>query len=239
MDSLEREYKENKLNFQKTFAIDSGKGSNYTGHIRIIDSGKPIRVIYTNGESNSHQKYLQFFIAGSETLDYQLNIDFPETITKQFNASVKGGDKAFFKQDGKKRHGCGMAENLDDLIGKFKSLKGVITVEFEPGSQMIYKEKFKNYVNSFHVFKPDGKGEDFQIVCQGEVHGFNKSFLCNISPVFERMLTDPTYQECKNGLVEITDTTPETVKAFKNILTLDYIEKENLSIELFMLVSFY
>ena len=40
MDSLEREYKENKLNFQKTFAIDSGKGSNYTGHIAIYDRGK-------------------------------------------------------------------------------------------------------------------------------------------------------------------------------------------------------
>ena len=31
MDSLEREYKGNILKFGKTFAIDSGKGSNYTG----------------------------------------------------------------------------------------------------------------------------------------------------------------------------------------------------------------
>ena len=58
MDSLEREYKGNKLNFRKTFAIDSGKGSNYTGHILITDSGKPIRVNFNNGTSKSHQKVL-------------------------------------------------------------------------------------------------------------------------------------------------------------------------------------
>ena len=53
------------------------------------------------------------------------------------------------------------------------------------------------------------------------------------------MLTNPTYKEYQEGLVEITDTTPQTIKAFKNILMLDYIEKENLSIELFMLVKFF
>ena len=31
------------------------------------------------------------------------------------------------------------------------------SVEFDPGPEMIYEEKFKNYVNSFQVFKPDGK----------------------------------------------------------------------------------
>ena len=104
---------------------------------------------------------------------------------------------------------------------------------------MIYKEKFKNFVNSHLVFKPDGNEENFQIVCQGEVYGFNKSILCNISPVFERMLTNPGFKQCKDGLTEIEDTTPEIIKAFKNVLTLDYIEKENLSIELFMFADKY
>ena len=238
--SLEQEYKRNKLDFEKIFAIDSEKGSNYTGRIVIRDTCKPLTVRFTNGTSEPHQKYLQFFIAGAKTLDYQMNLDFPETITKQFYGSLEEEKLTYFIHEGQTLYCCAMTIILDDLIGKFKSLKAVMTVEFEPGSQLICKEKFKNYVNSFQVFKPDGKGEDVQIVCQGEVYGFNKSILCNISPVFERMLTNPNHKEYKNGLVEITDTTPQTVKAFKNILTrLDYIETENFSIELLMLVSFY
>ena len=142
----------------------------------------------------------------------------------------------------KERNGCGFAWRLDDLIlipEKIKSFKGDITIEFEPGPQMIYKEKFKNYVNSHLVFKPDGKEEDFQIVCQGEVYGFNRSILCNISPVFERMLTNPGFKQGKDGLTEIKDTTPEAIKAFRNILTLDFIEEEDLSIELFMFAHLY
>ena len=104
---------------------------------------------------------------------------------------------------------------------------------------MIYREKFKNYVNSFLVFKPDGKGEDFQIVCKGEVFGFNKSILCNISPVFERMLTNPNFKEYKEGYTEVKDTSPKTIKALKNILSLDYIEKEDLSVELLILADKY
>ena len=104
---------------------------------------------------------------------------------------------------------------------------------------MIYKEKFKNYVNSFLIFKPDGKGEDFQIVCKGEAYGFNRSILCNISPVFERMLTNPGFKEYKDGLTEIKDTNPETIKALQNILSLDYIEKEELSVELLILADKY
>ena len=124
---------------------------------------------------------------------------------------------------------------------KIKSFKGDITIEFEPAPKIIYKEKFKNYVNSHLVFKPDGKEEDFQIVCQGEEYSFNRSILCNISPVFERMLTNPGFKQGKDGLIEIKDTTPEAIKAFRNILTLDYncIEEEDLSIELFVFAHPY
>ena len=223
MDSLEREYKGNKLNFGKTFAIDSGKGSNYTGHFVINDSGKPMPVWFTDGTSKSYQKYLKFYIADAGRLDCEMKIDFPESITKQFNGSIQGDNRAYFYHEGKRRYGNGVTKKLDDLIGKFKSLKAVITVEFEPGPQMIYREKFKNYVNSFLVFKPDGKGEDFQIACKGEVYGFNKSILCNISPVFERMLTNPNFKQSQECLTEIKDTNPEIIKAFKNVLTLDYI----------------
>ena len=238
--SLEHEYDGNELDFGKIFTIDSGKGTNYTAKLRIHDFGQPMQVQYASGEwSEFHQKGFGLTIADVQKVDLDINIAFSETIFEKFSGSDSMG-KAFFFHGCKERYGCGIHLNLDDFItGKFKSFKGEITIDFEPGSQMIYKEKFKNYVNSHLVFKPDGNEEDFQIVCQGKSYGFNKSILCNISPVFERMLTNPSFKQCQEGLTEIKDTTPETIKAFHNILTLDYIEKENFSIALFMFADKY
>ena len=62
MGSLEREYKGNKLNFGKTFVIDSGKGSNYTGYIAIKDSGKPMPARLTEGISNLIKNIFNFLL---------------------------------------------------------------------------------------------------------------------------------------------------------------------------------
>ena len=245
--SLESEYNGDKLQFEKIFAIDSGKGTKYTAVLRILDFGSISKSV------------ISFFIADVQKLEIELNGAFSETNFKVSSDTADYCTADFCtaatlsnvivsaltparKLLGKVLDGkcCGFAWLLDDLIPeKIKSFKGDITIEFEPGPQMIYKEKFKNYVNSHLVFKPDGKEEDFQIVCQGEVYGFNRSILCNISPVFERMLTNPGFKQGKDGLIEIKDTTPEAIKAFRNILTLDYIEEGDLSIELFMFAHLY
>ena len=237
--SLEREYKGNKLDFEKIFTIDSGKGSVYTGEICIGDFGCQQTIKFSNEKmSEPHQKSIQFVIADIQTLRYDMKLVFSGKISKNFNGTT--GDVAWIMENGKKRYGCGQYFFADNIFtGKFKAFKAEITVEFEPGLRMIYKEKFKNYVNSCLVFKPDGNGENFQIVCKGEVFGINKSILCNVSPVFERMLANPDLKECRDGLVEMVDTTPETIKAFKNILTLDYIEKEDLSVELLIFADKY
>ena len=237
ISSLEREYNGNELEFEKIFAIDSGKGTKYTAALKIWD-------FHLMHLGLPRKSVISFLIADVQKLKIELNGAFSET-----NFKVSSDTAATLTQrpdlDGEKeRKGCGFEwrwdPRWDDLIpGKIKSFKGDITIEFEPGPQMIYKEKFKNYVNSHLIFKPDGKEEDFQIVCQGEVYGFNRSILCNISPVFERMLTNPGFKQGKDGLIEIKDTTPEAIKAFRNILTLDYIEKEDLSIELFMFAHLY
>ena len=47
------------------------------------------------------------------------------------------------------------------------------------------------------------------------------------------------FKEYNDGLTEIKDTSPETIKALQNILSLDYIEKEELSVELLILADKY
>ena len=42
----------------------------------------------------------------------------------------------------------------------------------------------------------------------------------------------------KNGYTEIKNTNPKTIEAFKNILSLDRIEKEELSVELLLFARF-
>ena len=241
ISSLEHEYDGNKLEYRKIFTIDSGKGSNYTAKFCIYDFGQQKQLRYAGGDlSPFHQKGFTISIAEAQTLYLELDtkIVSSETISKNFRGNA--GTCSFLDGERKTRNAQGIRVIMDDLIPeKFKSFKGDITVKFEPGSQMILKEKFKNFVNSHLVFKSDEKEENFQIVCQGEAYGFNKSILCKISPVFERMLTNPGFSENKDGLTEMKNTNPKTIEAFKNILSLDYIEKEELSIELLVFADKY
>ena len=68
---------------------------------------------------------------------------------------------------------------------------------------------------------------------------FSKSILCNISPAFEAMLTNPCLKENQEGRVDLTDTTPKTIQGLKNILMEDYIKEEDLTVELLILADKY
>ena len=105
MGSLEREYKGNQLNFGKTFAIDSGKGSNYTGHFVINDSGKPMPGWFTDGTSKSYQKYLKFYIEHSKfkTLE-KLVFECSQSMQKKFK--LKNIRVSINKISVAKRYGC-------------------------------------------------------------------------------------------------------------------------------------
>ena len=260
--SLLSEYgDEDTLNFQKQFFIDSGNGSNYEGSIWIHDSTKPsaFQLFYAGGkETKPLKKALSILIADVQKLDYDMKIVFSETISKRFKGSITGiptGLKTNITS-----YVCENIITLDKVIsGKIKSIKADITMVFEPSPQLICKQKFLNYVNTSLVFNEDGKGDDFQIVCQGEEFGFNRSILCKISPVFERMLassnlnlriypvlSDPdnpnaitSLEEHKNGRIEIIDTTPKTIRALKNILSLNYIQKEELTFEMLLFADKY
>lgn len=226
--SLEREYVGNELAIEKRLTIDSGNGSKYNFKIGIRDFGE------------GRSKCFQLFIDDVEKLECEMKMILNGTISKNlkfypFETSI------MISLDGELNGEKGKRFKLSagELTGKIKSVKADITLEFEPKAEVILRGKFKNYVNSLFVFKPDGNGEDFQIVCQGKKFGFDKSILCKISPVFERMLMNPGFPEYKNGCTEIKNTNPKTIEAFKNILSLDRIEKEELSVELLVFADQY
>ena len=214
MDSLDCEYKNfglsyEQLDIKKKIHIDSGKGSNFNAEIHI---------------ASISSSTLMFAIRVQNMRKYQMDLVLNERISKSLTGTHRGLHWAF-----------DIVKNLE----KLKSVKGFITVEFEPSPQMILKEKFKNYITSCLVFKPDGKGEDFIIACQGKEFGFNKSILCNISPAFQAMLTNPCLKENQEGRVDLIDTTPKTIQGLKNILMEDYIKEEDLTVELLILADKY
>merc|ERR1712110_978458 len=148
-----------------------------------------------------------------------MKIVFSETISKKFKGCIIGIPTIIptNPKNNNTRFACEDFITLDKVIsGKIKSIKADITLVFEPSPQLICKQKFLNYVDTclvFNALKEDGKVDDFQIACQGgEEFGFNRSILCKISPVFERMLANTSLKEHKNGRVEIIDTTSKTIK---------------------------
>ena len=244
--SLLREYgDDDNLMFVKKIEIDSGNGSNYKGCICIYDWKRPSTLLVGGKTTKAFKKGLGIMMADVQKLDYEMKIVFSETISKKFKASIIGIPTIVDFNN--KRFVCEDFITLDKVIsGKIKSIKADITLVFEPSPQLICKQKFLNYVNTclvFNVFKEDGKVcefYDFQIVCQGgEEFGFNRSILCKISPVFERMLANTSLKEHKNGRVEIIDTTPKTIKAFQNILSLNYIQMEELTFEMLLFADKY
>ena len=251
IDSLLSEYgDEDNLNFVKWFEIDSGNGSNYKGIIWIYDRKKPTALHLAVGGKTTKpfSKGLSILMADVQKLDYEMKIVFSETISKKFKGGIIGIPTIIptIPKNNNTRFACEDFITLDKVIsGKIKSIKADITLDFEPSPQLICKQKFLNYVNTclvFNVFKEDGTvaKKDFKIVCRGgEQFGFNRSILCKISPVFERMLANTSLKEHKNGRVEINDTTPKTIKAFSNILSLNYIQTEELTFEMLLFADKY
>ena len=237
MDSLLSEYdNEYNLKFEKEFEIDTGNG-NYKGIICIWDKQSVAPSCIVGGKHcfNPFIKGLSILITDVQKLDYEMKIVIENFIfPKYFKGSIIGIPTIPENND-IRRFIC---EDFIDLsrviLGKMTSINADITLVFKPSPQLIYKQKFLYY-----VYKKVGIVDDFQIVCQGEEFGFNRSILCKISPVFERMLAHTSLKEYKNGRVEIIDTTPKTIKAFKNMLSLNYIQMEELTSEMLLFADKY
>ena len=238
--SLLSEYEdEYNLKFEKEIEINSGN-RNYKGIICIWYKLRSYAhsLIVGGKATKPFTKGLSILIWDVQKLDYEMKI-VDENYCVEFPKKIKGsiiGIPTIPKNNDTRRFACEAFINLDKVIlGKIRSIKADITLVFEPSPQLIYKQKFLRYVN-----KEVSEVDDFQIVCQGgEEFGFNRSILCKISPVFERMLAHTSLKEYKNGRVEIVDTTPKTIKAFKNILSLNYIQMEELTSEMLLFADKY
>ena len=130
---------------------------------------------------------------------------------------------------------------------KIESMSGKLSISFEPSNGRLLRAKFNTSLN-FNPIKPIQNTKDFQIICQQphvfgpgwsfggkapkKVFEFSKSVLIKTSPVFQTMLDRPEYMEAHKSLVKMTDTTPEVLEAFHNVLFGTSIEEEMFSVGL-------
>ena len=127
MGSLEGEYKGNKLNFERAFTIDSGKGSNYNAQIKICDhriENKSCAYL-----SRPHRKAIYFVIHGIQRADIVINLRFDGKTKTLLCTNSNIDNKVEYK-------GVTLSNILDNLITEKidKPLKMDITIEFEPGN---------------------------------------------------------------------------------------------------------
>ena len=104
-----------------------------------------------------------------------------------------------------------------NVSGKLKSIKGQLTISFEPTKKLYLTQKFCNYF-TYKQLKPIdrlGQTKDLKIFCEGEEFTFNQNILCNVSKVFQRMLENSTTNEASNCNLKIEDFLPQTIKTFR------------------------
>ena len=111
----------------------------------------------------------------------------------------------------------GMRFMFTNVSGKLKSIKGQLTINFEPTKKLYLTQKFCNYF-TYKQLKPIdrlGQTKDLKIVCEDEEFTFNQNILCNVSKVFQRMLENPTTNEASNCNLKIQEFLPQTIKTFR------------------------
>ena len=62
---------------------------------------------------------------------------------------------------------------------------------------------------------------------------------CKISDIFQTMLENPKTLESQNNCIELKNISSETIKAFKNIMTKDTINPQDLKVELLVFADRY
>ena len=81
--------------------------------------------------------------------------------------------------------------------------------------------------------------KDIKIECQGETIVFHKSLLSKISDVFQNMVDNPNFIESQNGVITMNDVSPNTIKAFHNLLYHSKIEDTDLDVQLMIFCDKY
>ena len=120
------------------------------------------------------------------------------------------------------------------------SSKGWFEIEFKPCPYIAQKQELKHLLYD-EMFRPDAKNLDFTIMCQGKSFKFNKSKLCLISDIFQKMIETSYTQESKTGTVEIQDFSPEVIESFNRVVfeNNENLDENDLTIDLLMFANKY
>ena len=98
--------------------------------------------------------------------------------------------------------------------GKFSSIKGFFEIECNPTSGVSSILELTNLLHQ-DTFGSNTKELDFTILCKNKSFKFNKTKLCLMSDVFQKMIETTYSTESRTGIVEIQDFSPEVIKLLK------------------------
>ena len=113
-----------------------------------------------------------------------------------------------------------------------------LQIEIDEDIDVQIEDKFKSLISNDVVTKLEGE-KNFTIRCNGETFQFNKTLLCMISEVFNRMINGNS-KEADSNSVEIIDFAPETIRAFSKVAFGDEtLKKEDFTADLLMFANKY
>ena len=126
------------------------------------------------------------------------------------------------------------------LNGKLETCNGWIELEFKPCAQIVKKQQLKTLMYN-DTFGSNAKSLDFRVLCQGKSFKFNKSKLCFLSDVFQKMIETPYTQESKSETVEIEDFSPEVIEAFDRVVfqNNEHLDEKDLTTDLLLFANKY
>ena len=111
----------------------------------------------------------------------------------------------------------GVRFQISNITGKMKSIKGQLSISFEPTNKIYLNQKFHNYFAQ-KLLKPIdrlGQKKDFKIICEDQEFIFNQNILTNVSKVFQRMIENQCTNESNKGTVKIEEFLPITIETFR------------------------
>ena len=190
MGSLEGEYKGNKLNFERAFTIDSGKGSNYNAQIKICDhriENKSCAYL-----SRPHRKAIYFVIHGIQRADIVINLSFDGKTKTLLCTNSNIDNKVEYK-------GVTLSNILDNLITEKidKPLKMDITIEFEPGNlrTAISKENLFDVIKAANFIDEELMSKAAEFIMKSD------SFDIQDNPKWDEFCKDNP--ECGNKILKL------------------------------------
>ena len=134
---------------------------------------------------------------------------------------------------------------------KIKTITGIMTLTFEVEDgtalkdELIYRfgdcliRQGRPETMDKELVTETEQPKDIKIECQGETIVFHKSLLSKISDVFQNMVDNPNFIESQNGVITMNDVSPNTIKAFHNLLYHSKIEDTDLDVQLMIFCDKY